>query len=68
VIAKKQKSRRKIVILGDTCNASSLHDLAQNADVVVHETTYPNHKTAEAIRRFHSTPGLLVYMTFSYTL
>jgi len=59
---------RKIVILGDTCNADAMIPLAQGADVVVHEATNAwipqlddkseREVEQDAIRHGHSTPRM----------
>jgi ribonuclease Z len=48
---------RKIVILGDTCDASAIKQLAMNADVVIHETTLPDERNDVALERGHSSPA-----------
>lgn len=63
---------RKVTILGDTSDASAIKDLAQDADVLVHESTLahivigdpnapkndPQAITEKAISRGHSTAGM----------
>lgn len=49
---------RKVVVLGDTCNASSIKALAMNADVLVHEATCENDEAITALKSFHSTAGM----------
>ncbi|KAI5072497.1 hypothetical protein GOP47_0012603 [Adiantum capillus-veneris] len=46
---------RKIVILGDTYNSSSLLMAAKGADVLVHECTVLEEEASEAVFRHHST-------------
>lgn len=46
---------RKLVILGDTYNSSSLLSAAQGADVLVHECTILEEDASEAVKRSHST-------------
>eukprot|EP00250_Pteridium_aquilinum_P027012 c34008_g1_i1 orf=85-1278(+) len=46
---------RKIVILGDTYDSSSLLSAAEGADVLVHECTILEEDAREAVKRFHST-------------
>jgi ribonuclease Z len=47
---------RKVVILGDTCDASSIADIAENATVLIHETTLPDEHERLAYSRGHATP------------
>jgi len=47
--------RRKIVILGDTCNPSNLIPDATNADYLVHEATLAEDQRPEAEIRGHSS-------------
>ncbi len=49
---------RKIVILGDTNNPYSLTDIAQGADLVIHEATLPNEFENIAHYRGHSSPRM----------
>ena len=46
---------RKVVIMGDNCDASRMLPLAQGADVIVHEATLPPGEEAKAAARGHST-------------
>ena len=48
---------RKVVIVGDTCDASTLVPLAENADLVVHEATLEDEQWILARRHGHSTAG-----------
>ena len=47
---------RKVVVLGDNCDASCMVPLAQHADVVLHEATMPPGEESKAHARGHSTP------------
>lgn len=49
------RSGRKIVICGDTGATSAVVELAQDADVLVHEATFLNEHTDRAIAAGHST-------------
>lgn len=49
---------RKVVILGDTCNAFDMVDLATGADLVVHEATLSMEKRRRMLSRGHSTPAV----------
>jgi ribonuclease BN (tRNA processing enzyme) len=49
---------RKITILGDTCDASNIINLAKNSDIVVHESTYAKDERDHALRTGHSTPDI----------
>ena len=48
---------RKVVIVGDTCDASALVPLAENADIVVHEATLEDEQWILARSHGHSTAG-----------
>ncbi|KAL3909800.1 MAG: hypothetical protein SGILL_007940 [Bacillariaceae sp.] len=55
VLKPKSKKARKVAILGDNRNwTSQMINIAQNADVMVHEATL----LEEDYRRGHSTPGM----------
>ena len=49
---------RKLVLLGDTSNPSSIINLGKNCDLLVHETTLRNVEMRKAISRGHSTPKM----------
>lgn len=53
-IAPPQKGRI-ITILGDTKQVESIDNLAKNADVLVHESTFGKHEQKLAHRYYHST-------------
>ncbi|KAL6072997.1 Zinc phosphodiesterase ELAC protein 1 [Balamuthia mandrillaris] len=50
---------RKVVIMGDTCDASQMADLAHAADLLVHECTLPSRMAQEAPKRGHSCPSMV---------
>lgn len=49
---------RKVAILGDTCNAFNMVDMAQGADLVIHEATLAPEKRNKMISRGHATPAV----------
>lgn len=49
---------RKIVILGDTCDATGIAELAMDADVVVHESTCSESERSAALQHYHSTASM----------
>lgn len=46
---------RKIVYTGDGIPSDITIDVAKNADVLIHESTFDSSKESEALERFHST-------------
>ena len=46
---------RKVTILGDTFNATNIVDIAQESDVLVHESSYGQKLMETAVARGHST-------------
>lgn len=69
-VVEPQRKGRKIIVCGDTCDASSLKGLAMDADVVIHEATNTylqgidskessaTSVTKDAIIHGHSTPQI----------
>lgn len=55
-----ERPGRKIVILGDTYCSDGVLDLAQNADVLVHESTNENEDEEKSIQHGHSTAGKIM--------
>lgn len=53
---------RKITILGDNCNSSSMMRIALNSDVLIHEATVENALQDHALKHGHSTPGRLHFI------
>lgn len=51
VIGPEQKGR-KVVILGDTCDASNIASLAQDCDAMTHETTLTDEQEQMAVERY----------------
>eukprot|EP00850_Spirogloea_muscicola_P002385 SM000009S23514 [mRNA] locus=s9:452194:477102:- [translate_table: standard] len=49
---------RRVVILGDTCDSSSLFAEGRGADVLVHEATLGESLASEASHRMHSTASM----------
>lgn len=49
---------RKVVIVGDTFNATNIIPLALDCDVLVHEASYVNEKLDQAIMKGHATPAI----------
>ncbi|KAA8496141.1 Ribonuclease Z [Porphyridium purpureum] len=49
---------RKVVMLGDNCDASLIVPAAQNADILVHEATFANKLRDKADISMHSTAGM----------
>lgn len=49
---------RRIVVLGDTSDSSSLHDVAHGCDVLVHEATFTADLKDKAIQWGHSTTAM----------
>jgi ribonuclease Z len=53
-----EPQRRKVCILGDTCDSSNMAKIAQNADVLVHEATFEDRHKDKALLSGHSTAGM----------
>lgn len=49
------KRGHSVVICGDTSPTPAVIELAQQADVLVHESTYAHHEHVKALQRGHST-------------
>jgi ribonuclease Z len=57
VVAEPEKCR-KLVLLGDTCNASRIASHAKGADLLVHEATVEEGQDMKAVKIGHSTPRM----------
>jgi ribonuclease Z len=49
---------RKIVILGDTCDASGIVPIAKDCLLAVHECTYSDELLDKALKHKHATPTI----------
>jgi len=52
------RSGRKIVYTGDTGTSEDIADLAENADLLIHEATFEDELRERAIEDGHSTPSM----------
>jgi ribonuclease Z len=53
---------RKLVIVGDTCDATGIVKASMNCDLLIHEATLDNCRETTAVQRGHSTPSMAVEM------
>ena len=58
MVISKPRPPRKIVILGDTYDPSSIIDFAMDADVLIHEATCCDEDLQIALSKGHSTAGM----------
>jgi len=49
---------RKVVILGDTCDSTTMIPISEGADVLVHEATNESAHEQKSIENGHSTPSV----------
>ncbi len=52
-----KQPKKKVVILGDTCDASETIPHGMDCDLLVHECTSPEVDADKAKNRGHSTPS-----------
>lgn len=52
------EKKKKVIILGDTCNPYSLKDIGMDADLLIHEATFESCQREKALLFKHSTPEM----------